>query len=241
MKDLCRPRDLQSNETYIERISEVDDTFLDSISRFLKLHASGKLFRKFQNEKFCRFKTDALQIERITDLFPLIGNVLEDFGNFTNRLFTSSLTVGEVMEKFSPAQIDEKEKELKELAILLEAPDQGCDQLVQKIRGLFQMKKCMEGAKTLQAIKELFHAKVDLTPLQSILQSELDQQLPLKQVVTNEVLQAGHCFKSWNAEKITDLLKIGKCKNLIEFLRENIRSVPQLKNFVELASISAGK
>merc|ERR1712098_597236 len=81
LKDLCRPRDLQSNETYIERISEVDDIFLDSISRFLKLHASGKLFRKFQNEKFCRFKIDALQIERITDLFPLIGNVLEDFEN----------------------------------------------------------------------------------------------------------------------------------------------------------------
>ena len=236
LNDLCRPRDLQSNETGIERISEVNDIFLESISRFLKLHGTGKLFRKYQKEKFDRFKKDA-KIERIVDLFPLIEDVIKDFGNFANKLFRSSLTVGEVMEKFSLAKIDEKE--LKELALLFEAPAKGCEQLIKRIEGLFQMKKCMEGAKTLQAIKEIFHAKVDLTPLQSVLQSELDEQLPLKEVVTNEVLQAGNCFKSWNG-KITDLLRIEKCKNLIEFLRENIRSVPQLKNFVELASISAG-
>ena len=70
--------------------------------------------------------------------------------------------------------------------------------------------------------------------------TEEDLGLPLSQAVTAQILKAGKCFKDWEKEAITELLKISRCKNLLTFLKDNIKSVAQLKNFVELASISAG-
>ena len=183
VNDLCQPRDLQSQQQYVERKSDVNDNFLELINRFLQLHATGKLFRKFQTEKFCIFKRDA-KIEGLTDLYPLIEKVIEEFGNFATKLFASNVTVGIVKDKFRQAQIDKKE--LHDLATIFKINVIDCEGLIQRIEGLFQMEKCIHGAQALQSIKETFNGKVDLTPLKSVLHTQLDENLPLKEVVTNE-------------------------------------------------------
>lgn len=69
--------------------------------------------------------------------------------------------------------------------------------------------------------------------------SEFESQL--LSVINEELIKAGETFASWNAEQIKALTCLTKSKNILNFLKENIKDRVGLKTFYELATISAGE
>ena len=63
----------------------------------------------------------------------------------------------------------------------------------------------------------------------------------LGEALSKEVLEAGNKFENWKQAQIDSLAQLEKCQKLRLWLKDNIKSSQQLKNFVELAGISAGE
>lgn len=77
--------------------------------------------------------------------------------------------------------------------------------------------------------------------MQKIIDSDQSPDLLLSQALSREVMEAGKRFENWQPAQIEDLKKLSKVQKLRLWLKDNIRSSQQLKNFVELAGISAGE
>ena len=80
-----------------------------------------------------------------------------------------------------------------------------------------------------------------LFSVQKIIESDQSPDLLLSQALSREVMEAGKRFENWQPAQIEDLKKLSKVQKLRLWLKDNIRSSQQLKNFVELAGISAGE
>ena len=80
-----------------------------------------------------------------------------------------------------------------------------------------------------------------LFSVQKIIDSDQSPDLLLSQALSREVMEAGKRFENWQPAQIEDLKKLSKVQKLRLWLKDNIRSSQQLKNFVELAGISAGE
>ena len=77
--------------------------------------------------------------------------------------------------------------------------------------------------------------------MRKIIDSDESPDLLLGQALSREVMKAGKRFENWQPAQIEDLKKLSKVQKLRLWLKDNIRSSQQLKNFVELAGISAGE
>ena len=77
--------------------------------------------------------------------------------------------------------------------------------------------------------------------MKKIIDSDASPDLMLGQALSREVMEAGKRFENWQPAQIEDLKKLSKVQKLRLWLKDNIRSSQQLKNFVELAGISAGE
>ena len=77
--------------------------------------------------------------------------------------------------------------------------------------------------------------------MQKIIDSDESPDLLLGQALSREVMKAGRRFENWQPAQIEGLKKLSKVQKLRLWLKDNIRSSQQLKNFVELAGISAGE
>jgi hypothetical protein len=171
-------------------------------------------------------------------------DMMSNFETFLSDLWSSSLTVKVIKDNFS--QFNNNKNDLrKELKCLYEVSweinNVPLEKVYNQIEALFKIEIVQNSAHVVQEVAGLLHAKVDFSSLGNVLQDHDLGDIPLSKAITLDVLMAGKSFEEWEKDDIKALKTLDTCEKLIKWLRDNIHSVHQLKNFVELASISAGE
>ena len=235
LSDFCIPRDdLKDN---VKRISEITDENVTTIDKVLKLRDHSKTFLKILTAAL-EAMSENLTLEQVVQF---VNRVLIDFSQqFVASLFKGKLKVKEVKEKFK--SIYEKKQLASEIQLLGEFYKQrNGDNIVAQIETLFRIAEIKDSAEAVSRVSEILKTRVDLTPVERIIEAEETQDLILSDAISKDVLNAGRKFQHWKKEDIKAFDILPKCKKLSQWLKENIKSTQQLKNFVELAGISAGE
>ncbi len=63
---------------------------------------------------------------------------------------------------------------------------------------------------------------------------------PLR-IINDELIKAGETFAAWTPKQIKALKSLKQCKNILKFLKENIKGRSGLNDFYDNATISAGE
>ena len=92
-------------------------------------------------------------------------------------------------------------------------------------------KQIRECAAIVLELNEVLGAKVPIKSLERINSTQTLQDLPLSKAITKDVLTAGKKFDQWEKDCMNGLKALTKTKKLNIWLKENINSTQQLKNF----------
>ena len=234
LSDLCTPRRI-SEEKNICRISEVTDDHLQIIDKYLDLRKQSSLFRKEQS----RAIQDLDQESSLEQVLDFVNDLMETFQGFIDKLFGSKITVRETQEKFTDLHVKGEIEE--EIEVLRDFFKKKGFKLANQINTMFKLAKIKGSAEAMKKVAEFLKAATDLSPVQKIIDSDESADMLLGKALSKEVLDAGRCFEKWQPDQIKSLEKLDKCQKLMLWLKDNIKSSQQLKNFVELAGISAGE
>lgn len=200
-------------------------------------HYKSNVFRNFMEEE-----SKELQIEDEED--PLIASirhassVVNAFQKFLQTLFKSEISVKGTIEKFQRIHAKNGLKaELEKLGELSKRSHGAIQSTFDMIQQLFEMKQVQQTANVVLKVVEILNAKVPVETLKNIVESENMQEVQLSKAVTKDVVESGKKFRNWKQNALKGLEALHKTAKLISWLKENIHSTQQLKNFVELASI----
>ena len=200
-------------------------------------HYKSNVFRNFMDAE-----SKDLQIDDEED--PLIASirhassVVKAFQRFLQTLFNSEISVKSTIEKFQRIHAKNGLKdELEKLGELSKRSYGAVQSTFDTIQQLFEMKQVQQTANVVLKVVEILNAKVPVETLEKIVESENMQEVQLSKAVTKDVVESGKKFRNWNQNALKGSEALHKTAKLISWLKENIHSTQQLKNFVELASI----
>ena len=234
LSDLCIPRRI-SEEKNICRKDDITDEHLLIIEKYLDLREQSSLFRREQRQAIQNLDRES-SLEQVLDF---INDLMETFQGFIDKLFGSKITVRETQEKFT--DLHDKGEIEKEITALRKIYEKKGFNLANQINTMFKLAKIKGSAEAVKKVAEVLKAATDLSPVQKIIDSEESADMLLGNALSKEVLDAGRRFEKWQPAQIENLKKLDKCQKLMLWLKDNIKSSQQLKNFVELAGISAGE
>ena len=231
--EVCQPRSLGARKQNVERISPVNDEKLEIIQSYLKNFETSRVFQNLAASRMKEFS--ASEYSELFDLYECIGaanDIIKNSQDFAQKLFSSEILVTDVLKNFQKYYENNSLKdEVRKLAKLNDVPAEKCNNVDEQVEQLFKIKKIQECAGIVLELNAVLNANVPIKPLEKIISTSTLQDLPLSKAITKDVLIAGKKFDHWEKDCMKGLKALTKTRKLNIWLKENINSTQQLKNF----------
>ncbi|XP_056014152.1 E3 ubiquitin-protein ligase rnf213-alpha-like isoform X2 [Ostrea edulis] len=157
----------------------------------------------------------------------------------SKRIAKGDITFKEFQDHFRYVSIDNLEEQLEYLAVGKR------DWIQERLRQVHQhreLEQCVNGANVILRVVREYDLKGNFEPIEMIVKMVQGTGLDSKMNAFNtSLIVACDILKGIGEEETKSLEEFINCKQLIEWLRTSMKSLKELKVFVDLASISAGE
>ena len=234
LTEVCQPRSLIARKQNVVRISPVNDEKLEIIQCYIKNFETSRVFQNLAASKL-KEMFGASEYLELFDIYECIGpasDVIKESRDFVQKLFSSEILVSDVLNNFQKYyESNSIHHEVRKLASLNDISDEKLVNVNAQVLQLFKIKQIRECAAIVLELNDVLGAKVPIKSLERINSTQTLQDLPLSKAITKDVLTAGKKFDQWEKDCMNGLKALTKTKKLNIWLKENINSTQQLKNF----------
>ena len=231
---ICLPR-TTSNEKVELKLGQITSEELETVKRFNDLHSRSIIFRHI-HEEVVNYKLD----QTWPNLMFIAHTILDKFEEFVLTLSHLETPIRQVQASFH--EVLKNRRLQDELVVLGGAVNLSCwiPKVESAINQLFTINQHAEAAQAVKEVAAALGREEEFSIVETILDNTDLEDHPLS-AINEELVQAGEIFLSWTPSQIKTLESLSKCRNLLNFLHENIKDRNGLKTFYDLASISAGE